>query len=100
MGNSSKTGKDIRNQFMKAPYGWSQDAIDAILLMLKNMQHISTTETNLNVARINQAAFKKEIHILGAKEKIAIRKLFQDGGITTALLTMKYFRIQTNTSIG
>ena len=82
MGNSSKTGKDIRNQFMKAPYGWSQDAIDAILIMLKNMQHISTTETNLNVARINQAAFKKEIHILGAKEKIAIRKLFQDGGIT------------------
>ena len=80
MGNSSKTGKDIRNQFMKAPYGWSQDAIDAILIMLKNMQHISTAETNLNVARINQAAFKKEIHILGAKEKIAIRKLFQDGG--------------------
>jgi hypothetical protein len=82
MGNSSKTGKDIRNQFMKAPYGWSQDAIDAILIILKNMQHISTAETNLNVARINQAAFKKEIHILGAKEKIAIRKLFQDGGIT------------------
>lgn len=82
MGNSTKTGKDIRNQFMKAPYGWSQDAIDTILIMLKNMQHISTTETNLNVARINQASFKKEIHILGAKEKIAIRKLFQDAGIT------------------
>lgn len=82
MGNSSKTGKDIRNQFMKAPYGWPQDAIDAMLIMLKNMQHISTNETDLKVAKINQASFKKEIHILGAKEKIAIRKLFQDAGIT------------------
>ena len=82
MGNSSKSGKDIRNQFVKSPYGWSQDAIDAILIMLKNMQHISTSETNLNITRINQAAFKKEVHILGAKEKIGIRLLFQDAGIT------------------
>jgi len=82
MGNSAKSGKDIRNQFMKAPYGWPQDAVDAMLIMLKNMQHISTNETDLKVAKINQASFKKEIHILGAKEKIAIRKLFQDAGIT------------------
>lgn len=82
MGNSSKAGKDIRNQFMKAPYGWSQDAIDTMLIMLKNMQHISTNETDLKVAKINQASFKKEVHILGVKEKIAIRKLFQDAGIT------------------
>lgn len=82
MGNTNKTGKDIRNQFSKSPYGWSQDAIDTILIMLKNLQHISTNETNLNVAKINQATFKKEIHILGAKEKITIRKLFQDAGIT------------------
>ena len=82
MGNGSKTGRDIRNHFMKNPYGWSQDAIDAMLVVLKNMHHISTTETNLNVARINQATFKKEIHIIKASEKIAIRKLFQDAAIT------------------
>ena len=82
MGNGSKTGRDIRNHFMKNPYGWSQDAIDAMLVVLKNMQHISTTETNLNVAHINQATFKKEIHIIKASEKIAIRKLFQDAAIT------------------
>jgi hypothetical protein len=82
MGNSSKTGRDIRNQFMKSPYGWPQDAVDTVLIMLKNVQHISTNETDLKVAKINQASFKKEIHILGAKEKIAIRKLFQDAGIT------------------
>ncbi|MFA7139414.1 MAG: BREX system P-loop protein BrxC [Proteiniphilum sp.] len=82
MGNSSKTGKDIRNQFMKAPYGWPQDAIDTMLILLKNLQHISTNEIDLKVAKINQATFKKEIHVLGAKDKITIRKLFQDAGIT------------------
>lgn len=82
MGNSTKTGKDIRNQFMKAPYGWPQDAIDTMLIMLNNLQHISTSESDLKVAKINQATFRKEIHVLGAKDKIAIRKLFQDAGIT------------------
>jgi hypothetical protein len=82
MGNSTKTGKDIRNQFMKAPYGWPQDAIDTMLIMLNNLQHISTSESDLKVAKINQAIFRKEIHVLGAKDKIVIRKLFQDAGIT------------------
>lgn len=82
MGNSTKTGKDIRNHFMKATYGWSQDAIDTILIMLKNMQYISTSETNLNVAKINQAVFKKEVHILSAKDKMDIRILFQNAGIS------------------
>jgi hypothetical protein len=82
MGNSSKTGKDIRNQFMKSPYGWPQDAIDTLLVMLKNMQQISTNESDLKVAKINQASFKKEVHILSAKDKIAIRKLLQDAGVT------------------
>lgn len=82
LGNSSKTGKDIRNQFMKSPYGWPQDAIDTLLVMLKSMQQISTSETDLKVAKINQATFKKEVHILSAKDKIAIRKLLQEAGIT------------------
>lgn len=81
LGNSTKSGKDIRNHFMKSPYGWPQDAIDTMLFMLKNMQHISTTETDLKVGKINQANFKKEIHILSAKDKITIRKLFQEAGI-------------------
>jgi len=81
IGNSTKFGKDIRNQFMKSPYGWSQDAVDTILIMLKNAQWISSPESDLKVAKINQTTFKREAHILSAKDKIAIRKLFQDGGI-------------------
>ncbi len=81
IGNQSKTGKEVRNQFMKAPYGWSQDAIDTMLLMLKLTEHISSSEPNLNQAKINGATFKKEIHTLSAPEKIKLRKLYQDANI-------------------
>jgi hypothetical protein len=82
IGNSTKQGKEIRNHFMKAPYGWSQDAIDTLLVMLKNAQWISTTEPDLKVGKINQATFKKELHTLSVKDKIGIRKLLQDAGIS------------------
>lgn len=82
IGNATKTGKDIRGVFMKAPYGWSQDAVDTILILLRNAQLISTAETNLNAAKINAASFKKEVHILGATDRIKIKKLFQDAGIS------------------
>ncbi|AEE54504.1 BREX system P-loop protein BrxC [Haliscomenobacter hydrossis] len=82
IGNTTKTGKDIRNQFMKAPYGWPQDAVDTLLILLKNNQHLSSNEPDLKQGKINPATFKKEVHILGAKEKITLRKLLQDAGIT------------------
>lgn len=81
IGNTTKTGKDIRGLFMKSPYGWSQDAIDTIIILLKNTQQISTTETNLNAAKINGATFKKEVHIIGATDKIKIKGLFLTAGI-------------------
>ena len=82
IGNGTKQGKDIRGTFMKSPYGWSQDAIDTILIMLKNTQHISCDESSLIVAKINNATFKKEVHILSAKDKITIKSLFQKAGIS------------------
>ena len=82
IGNATKTGKDIRGFFMKSPYGWSQDAIDTVIILLKNAQQISTTETNLNAAKINGATFKKEVHIIGVSDKIKIKSLFQTAGIS------------------
>jgi len=83
IGNSTKTGKDVRNQFSKAPYGWPQDAIDAVLIVLKNAAWLSTSENTLNGKSISQATFKKEAHVLSAKDRIGIRKLFQDAGINS-----------------
>ena len=82
IGNSSKTGKDIRNHFMRSPYGWSQDAIDTIIIALKNAELISTNEANLKPANINASTFKKEVHTISAAEKIKLRKLYQDAGIS------------------
>lgn len=82
IGNNTKAGKEIRNHFMKAPYGWSQDAIDTIIVMLRNTEHISTPEPNINQAKISNAVFKKEVHTLAASDKIKLRKIYQDAGIS------------------
>lgn len=82
IGNAAKQGKEIRNHFMRSPYGWSQDAIDTMILMLKNTGVLSTQEPDLNQARIGNASFKKEIHTLTATDKIKLRKIYQDAGIT------------------
>ncbi len=82
LGNNTKQGKEMRNHFTKAPYGWSQDAIDTIIIILKNTEHISTPEKNINQAKIGNATFKKEIHTLSASDKIKLRKLYQEAGIS------------------
>lgn len=82
IGNGSKNGREIRGHFMKSPYGWSQDAIDTILFALKNAELISTSEANLKPANMNAATFKKEVHTISAAEKIKLRKIYQDAGIT------------------
>lgn len=81
IGNSVKQGKDIRGHFIKSPNGWSQDAIDSILIALKNAELISCSDSNIKQATINAASFKKEIHTISAAEKIKLRKIYQDAGI-------------------
>jgi len=82
IGNNTKQGKEIRNHFMKASCGFSQDAIDTIIVLLRNMEHISTPEPNINQAKIGNAVFKKELHTLAASDKIRLRKIYQDAGIS------------------
>lgn len=82
IGNNTKQGKEIRSHFMKASYGWSQDAIDTIIIMLRNTEHISTPEPNINQAKIGNASFKKEVHTLAASDKIKLRGLYQNAGIS------------------
>lgn len=78
IGHQAKQGKEIRLHFMKAPYGWSQDAIDAILVMLRLTEIVSCSEPDLKVANINHAIFKKEVHTLTATDKMSLRKLYLD----------------------
>ena len=79
IGNNSKTGRDIRNNFSRSPYGFSQDGIDTIIVVLKNGEQISTTETSLNQTKIGTATFKKETHTISAAEKIKLRTHISGG---------------------
>ncbi len=81
IGNQSKTGKEIRSHFMKAPFGWNQDAIDTILFMLLLTDHISSLEPEVKVGTINSATFKKEIHTLTVTNRLNLRKLYQVANI-------------------
>lgn len=81
LGHVQKSGKDIRNQFMKSPYGWPQDSIDAILIMLCNTQQVSSSEADLKPGKINQAGFKKEQFTPTTKDNMALRGLFQTADI-------------------
>jgi hypothetical protein len=82
IGNNKKKGSEIRKNFQQSPFGWPQDAIDTVLILLRLSENISTAETNLNQARIGAAEFIKELHQLTTPEKIEIRKLYQTVGIS------------------
>ena len=81
IGFSGKTGKDIRETFTKTPYGWSQDAIDAMLISLKLAGNLSTNEANLNQRSIAQAVFKVEAMTLSGTQKVQIRSLFSKANV-------------------
>ena len=82
MGNGTHTGKAIRQYFMKSPFGFDQDAVDAILLLLRLTDQISTPETTLNQSKISAAEFRKEVHSVEAKDRIKLRQLYQSAGIS------------------
>lgn len=81
MGGSSFPGRDIRSNFIKAPYGWSQDAVDAMIIALVNAEYLSCKEQGLTRGKIGVTTFKKETHTLSAGEKIKLRKLYSNCGI-------------------
>lgn len=85
---SGKTGLEIRKNFNASPYGWPQDAIDAVLTTLLVSNHLSArvngnplSLAEVDVKKLGQAAFRTESPVLTAVQKLAIRKLFQEAGL-------------------
>ena len=85
---SGKTGLEIRKKFNASPYGWPQDAIDAVLTTLLASNHLSArinsqslTLAEVDLKKLGQATFRTENPVLTAPQKLAIRKLFQDAGL-------------------
>lgn len=82
--NGSYSGRDIRNNFSKSPFGWPQDAIDTILIALVNAEYISSSEDQLPQGKIGVATFKKEAHTLTTGDKVKLRKMYSDCDIKCA----------------
>ncbi|MEA3415242.1 MAG: BREX system P-loop protein BrxC [Thermodesulfobacteriota bacterium] len=85
---SGKKGKDIRDAFESAPYGWPRDAIDAALITLFTTDHIRVThkgvqlkQGQLDQAKMSVSDFRVETITIDARARIKLRKLFQGAGI-------------------
>jgi hypothetical protein len=86
---SGARGRDIRRHFSISPYGWPQDAIDACLYVLLVGEHLRATLNGQAVSfkqldrrQLGQTEFRVEAVVIGAGQKIALRKLFQGLGMT------------------
>jgi hypothetical protein len=84
---AGKKGSDIRKNFMGIGYGWPQDAIDAALMTLKANDLVYTLQNGQQVKNVTQAQigiteFRQQDAPVTVPERIAIRGLLNDLGIT------------------
>ncbi|MBD3216401.1 MAG: BREX system P-loop protein BrxC [Candidatus Lokiarchaeota archaeon] len=84
-------GKDIRDTFEDAPFGWPRDAIDAALIVLFTTGHARATHKGtvlqkgqLDQAKISVTDFRVETTTLSTRDRIKLRQLFQSVGIQCA----------------
>ena len=80
---SGKKGKDVRAHFSDPPYGWSRDAVDAVLISLFGTGHLRATTNGtplkpgqLDQAKISGADFRVESATINTRQRLKVRKLF------------------------
>jgi hypothetical protein len=86
---AGKTGTEVRKVLQAYPFGWPRDAIDAALIALHRTQHLSVTLNGTPVAlgqldqnKIPKSAFRVEQATLSVQDRLALRKLFGQAGVT------------------
>jgi hypothetical protein len=79
---AGKLGGEIRKALRASPHGWPQDAIDAALIALHRLQHITATLNGVPVAlgqldqnKIAKAEFRVEHATLTVQDRLLVRKL-------------------------
>lgn len=85
---AGKVGTEIRKALKASPFGWPQDAIDAALIALHRVQHITAKLNQQPVAlgqldqnKIAKAEFRVEQATLSVQDRLLLRKLFGQLGI-------------------
>lgn len=86
---AGKDGRAIRKMFSESPHGWPQDAIDGALIALHAGGHLIATQAGtvlgtgqLDQNKIAKTEFRTESVTLTAQNKLDLRSLFQDAGLT------------------
>ena len=88
---AGKKGKDIRDHFKSAPFGWPQDAIDGACLVMLVAGNLRATTTNGQPAqaqtlpqnRVGVTSFYVDVPPLNVQQRLDLKALFQKLGITT-----------------
>ena len=87
---AGKKGREVREQFLTAPYGWSRDAIDSALVVLMLAGNLRATcngqpvdAKTLPQNQIGIAVFTVDVPPLTANQKLELRALFQKAGVQT-----------------
>jgi len=77
-------GSEVQKELKGGKFGWPQDAIDAALIALHRSDHLRATKNgqpiqpgHLDQAGIKAAEFRPQTIRLSAKQKIAIRGMYQ-----------------------
>jgi hypothetical protein len=81
---AGKSGSDVRKTLGGTPFGWPRDAVDAALIALHRLQHITATLNGqalplgqLDQNKITKADFRVEHATLSVGDRLILRKLFQ-----------------------
>lgn len=86
---AGKSGSDVRKTLGGSPFGWPRDAVDAALIALHRLQHITATLNGqavplgqLDQNKIAKAEFRVEHATLSVSDRLILRKLFQALGLS------------------
>ena len=85
-----KKGKDIREHFKSAPFGWPQDAIDGALLVMVVAGNLRATingqpaqAQTLPQNQVGVASYYVDVPPLNVQQRLDLKALFQKVGVTT-----------------
>jgi hypothetical protein len=87
---AGKKGKDIRTHFRSAPFGWPQDAIDGVLLIMLVAGNLRGTlngqpaqAQTLPQNQLGVASFHVDVPPLDVQQRLELKALFQKAGVPT-----------------
>lgn len=85
---AGKKGKEVREHFKSAPFGWPQDAIDASLVIIALAGNLRAQVNgqpvlarDLNQTQISNAAFYQDVPPLQVTQRLDLKALFQRLGV-------------------